>query len=143
MSELFTGMFPADAKDTKVIAAYQACGRTLDDLPYTPEFEAMVASLRKDGVVTDERDLLHRLHTLRKAARLPRLGRAASPAPRTDRDEDAVLASLILEAVGALGKRDQLPYTPAFDRIVERFNAQTGRSLSAHDVWRVAAKIAK
>jgi hypothetical protein len=143
MSQLFDDLFPADARDKEIIAAYEASGLTLDDLPYTREFESMAASLRERGVVRDERDLLHRLYTLRKAARLPRLGRGATPPPKTDRDEDGILASLVQDAVGALGRRDQLPYTPEFDRLVERFNAQTGRSLTPHDVWRVAAKVAK
>jgi hypothetical protein len=45
--------------------------------------------------------------------------------------------------VGGLGQRDQLPYTPAFDALVQEFNAATGRSLDPHSVWRLVAKLAK
>jgi hypothetical protein len=50
---------------------------------------------------------------------------------------------MVRSSVGTLGQRDQLPFTPEFDRLVEAFNQRTGKSLSPHDVWRLIAKIAK
>jgi hypothetical protein len=43
-----------------------------------------------------------------------------------------------------MGKRDRLPYTQKFDRIVDEFNkGRVGRRLSPHLVWRLVATLAK
>jgi len=133
------GPAPADP-DEPLIQAYVSGGRTLDDLPYTPEFERL---FRAAAAGRSEREVFHRLHNLRKAGRLPRLGKPASLPPRLDAGGEARLAALVVEAVGSLGQRDQLPYTQAFDSLVERFNQQAGRTLAPHDVWRLIAKLAK
>lgn len=131
--------------DAVLIEAYKAGGRTLDDLPYTREFEVIFNSCQivLQGSGLSQREVFHRLHNLRKAGRLPRAGRAASVPPKIQEDEEAALVAMVVAAVGTLGQRDQLPYTPQFDEIVERFNAQTGRSLDPHTVWRLVAKAAK
>lgn len=128
--------------DTRLIAAYEAEGRTLDDLPYTDSFGRIHDSVHL-ALGTDERGTLHRLYNLRKAGRLPRLGRAASPPLRINPEEEDVLTELLAEAIGRLGGRDRLPYTPTFDTVAERFTAATGRQLSPHDLWRLIAKVAK
>ncbi len=131
---------PLPDDDQPLVTAYTAAGRTLDDLPYTPEFEALFASL--DGV-RSRREVFHRLHNLRKAARLPRLGRASEPAPKITAEDEAILTALIIDQVGTLGQRDQLPFDPRFDTVVQRFSDQTGRALNQRDVWRLVAKLAK
>lgn len=131
-----------DADTAPLIAAYQKAGRTLDDLPYTPEFESIYSEIARDGTPT-RREVFHRLHTLRKAARLPRVGKAPSAPPRISEDDEDALIKLVCKAVEKLSHRDQLPFEPAFDDLVAKFNADTGRSLSPHDVWRIIAKIAK
>jgi len=128
--------------DAALIAAYLAGGRTLDDLPYTDEFESMFASLG-GGDAGRRWEVLHRLQGLRKANKLPRLGRSASPSVKVTEREESLLSGLVCEAAGTLGQRDQLLYDPRFDAIAEKFNAQTGRSLTRHDLWRLVAKIAK
>lgn len=133
---------PAD-EDRALIAAYEEAGRTLDDLPYTPELERILGAVGAAGSGRDARAIFHRLHTLRKAGKLPRLGRAAAKPPAITADEEARLTEAVIGAVGTLGQRDQLPYTPEFDALVERFNAGTGRALAPHDVWRLIAKLAK
>ena len=133
-------LFPASS-DELLASVYQKQGRTLDDLPYTPEFEAMFAALADDGLT--RAGLFHRLHNLRKAGRLPRLGRAASPPPRISAEQEATLARLVEDAIGKLSLRDQLPYTPRFDQVVCSFNAVAGLNLSPHAVWRLVAKLAK
>lgn len=138
---LFPGAVP-DA-DRALIDAYAAAGRTLDDLPYTEEFDRLLASLGDAGVTLAPRDVFHRLHNLRKASRLPRLGRAPARAPSVTPEEEKALADLVRGAVGSLGQRDQLPFTHAFDALVQAFNQRTGRSLHPHDVWRLVAKLAK
>ena len=140
-----TTLFPtASDDDEMMIGVYERQGRTLDDLPYTDAFEQIAAAVT-DGEVTQARraEVFHRLHNLRKAGRMPRLGRAASQPPRIDREQERRLEQAVVDAVGSLGQRDQLPYTPALDAIVDAFNADTGLALAHHDVWRLIAKLAK
>ena len=131
------------AEDAPLIAAYGEIGRTLDDLPYTEDFERLftVASAARPGV--SKRELFHRLHNLRKAGKLPKAGRAASAAVKLEPKEEQWLSERVVAAVGSLGQRDQLPFDARFDALVEEFNGHTGRSLSPHDVWRLVAKLAK
>lgn len=144
---LFGGTEPTGAgqrgvDEARLIDAYERAQRTLDDLPYTPEFARLCAEV---GAQTQaqQRDAFRTLHRMRKAARLPRMGRSASERPRIEPEEESLLSGLIVEAVGTLGQRDRLPYSAEMDALVEKFNAQTGRSLDHHAVWRLIAKIAK
>jgi len=161
-------LFDDSPGDELLIAVYEKQGRTLDDLPYTPQFEAIAAAM-DDGddtagagpaseasadeqadeapvshVASNRRAaLFHRLHNLRKAGKLPRLGRAAEKPPTIEADHEQLLVTLVEQAIGKLSLRDRLPYHEAFDQIVESFNAQAGLSLSHHAVWRIIAKLAK
>ncbi|MEO1129739.1 MAG: hypothetical protein AAFX05_08550 [Planctomycetota bacterium] len=136
------GLFGAepslDEADALLISVYQRAGRTLDDLPYTTDFDGICTA-----VDMPHRTVLHRLMNLRKAGKLPRMGRAPSLAVRLEAEEEQHLLRMVVDAAGSVGQRDQLPYTSAFDAIVQGFNAETGRSLEAHDVWRLIAKLAK
>ena len=142
MGGLF-GAISADDRDEELVRAYERAGRTLDDLPYTPEFDAIYSESGGDGAWSSRREAFHRLHNLRKASRLPRMGRAAGESMKVTASEEARLTEMVTLRVGTLGQRDQLIFTPAFDEIVQAFNAATGRSLSPHDLWRLLAKIAK
>lgn len=128
--------------DDRLVATYVQVGRTLDDLPYTDEFETLVTLLGGEGPRA-RREVLHRLHNLRKANKLPRLGRATGSSIKVTEDEEALLVGLVVEQAGTLGQRDQLLYDARFDTLTERFNARTARSLSQHDLWRLVAKLAK
>ena len=61
-------------EDEKLVAAYLRVEKSLDDLPYTPQFDEICKVM---GIQTDDLDGKHgvykRLLTLRKQARLPRL----------------------------------------------------------------------
>jgi argininosuccinate lyase len=149
-SSLFPAMGQSDAPaarrsamDGVLSRLYEAAGRTLDDLPYTDEFAALVVGAHAEDVPLSAREIFHRLHNLRKAGKLARSGKAAGTPTKIDADEEQWLGEQVVAAVGSLGQRDQLPLTPAFDALVERFNARTGRNLSAHQLWRVVAKLAK
>jgi hypothetical protein len=131
------------AQDRVLVERYVAAGRTLDDLPYTPEFDALYAALGGEGSGRTRGEVFHRLHNLRKAKKLPALGRAATTPVRVTPEEEDLLRALVVERVGTLGQRDQLIFSPAFDDLVQVFMARTGRSLSAHDAWRLIAKLAK
>ncbi|MEM8739744.1 MAG: hypothetical protein AAGG38_14875 [Planctomycetota bacterium] len=145
-------LFPLNDDDL-LAAAYARQDRTLDDLPYTPEFEALYVSMYgpdgRDAPPTagqPEQTRAHvfrRLQNLRKAGKLPKLGRAKAPPPRIQPDQEAQLVQLVEAQLGQLSKRDQLPYQPGFDHLADRFNAATGLSLSRHDLWRIIAKLAK
>jgi hypothetical protein len=137
-------LFPT-SDDELLISVYQKQGRTLDDLPYTEEFDAIHAAVvGDDGATSASRaDLFHRLHNLRKAGKLPRLGKAATPPPRIAPEHETLLTSLVEEKIVRLSLRDQLLYARSFDEIVTTFNARAGLNLSPHDVWRIVAKLAK
>jgi hypothetical protein len=143
MSGLFDTTPDLEQQDQILIKAYTAAGRTLDDLPYTNEFESLYAAIGGEQSGRDRRAVFHRLHNLRKAKKLPRLGRAAESAPHVLPEDEAVLSALVVESVGTLGQRDQLPYDARFDQLVQAFAATTGRGLSQRDVWRLVAKLAK
>ena len=42
-----------------------------------------------------------------------------------------------------IGKRDRLPYTDRFDKLVDEFNTTQQRPISPHLVWRLVATLAK
>ena len=127
-----------------LISVYQRAGRTLDDLPYTEQFEQLFTAMYgRDAPGVTRASLFHRLHNLRKAGKLPRLGRAQTSAPRIDSQQEELLVGLVEQAVGKLSLRDRLLYTPEMDVVVDAFNTQTGLSLTPHDLWRVIAKLAK
>lgn len=136
---LFAESVTLDAYIKALIDAYQQVGRTLDALPYTEAFERVCQLAGVD----DRREALHSLQRLRKAGRLPRLGRAPDHPPRIDPEHESLLESLVVEHAGSLGQRDRLPYTEGFDRVAERFNTQTGLDLNSHDLWRLIARLAK
>ncbi len=141
---LFSGLEEkVQVKREELIRVYEQIGRTADDLPYTPDFEKLHAAYcaqhreRKPQKAETWRHLLN----LRKAKKLPKLGEARSKAPEIEPAEKQKLRELIGED---MGKRDRLPYTEKFDKIVDEFNKRrTGRTLSPHLVWRLVATLAK
>lgn len=131
------------AKDEAIVAAYELAGRTLDDLPYTDEFETLMSEVKKTDDSASHREVFHRLHNLRKAGKLPRLGRGSSTPPSISYEDQQLLISLVAEEAGSLGQRDRLPYTDGFDKVLGAFKNETGLNLTHHDAWRVIAKLAK
>jgi hypothetical protein len=134
---------PLSIADQRLVDAYVAAGRGLDDLPYTQEFAGCVAKLRAAGEMRSERELFHRLHNLRKAKKLPTLGKTPTPAIKVSGEEEVFLCEQVAGLVGSLGQRDNLPFTAKMDELVREFNGFSGRNLTPHDVWRLVAKLAK
>ena len=134
---------PSGADLSPLIDAYQRVGRTLDDLPYTADFESIYAAGAKAIAGATKHQIFHKLHNLRKAGKLPRVGRSETLPVKLEPAEEAWLRSRVEQTVASLGQRDQLPYDARFDAIVEAFNAHTGRTLEPHAVWRLVAKLAK
>lgn len=125
-----------------LIALYQRAGRTADDLPYTPDFEAIYGQYIAGFPVPqpDREEVWRHLLTLRKSGRLPRLGDARSRPPEIEPDQRQRLRDLLGDDIG---RRDRLPYSPRFERVVEQFNEGRQRPMSPHLVWRLVATLAK
>jgi catechol 2,3-dioxygenase-like lactoylglutathione lyase family enzyme len=141
--ELFAGVEPRVApKRDLLVKLYQKLGRTADDLPYTPHFESLYgpyAEAHPDPKPSRAETWRHLLN-LRKGGKLPKLGEAKSRPPTVTPEE---LASLKLLMGPDLGRRDRLPYTEQFDKLVDEFNRKLPRKLSPHLVWRLVATMAK
>ncbi len=140
---LFSGIEPAvPAKRRLLAAVYEKIGRTADDLPYTPQFEELFnlyASQLPEPKPT-HREVWRHLLNLRKAGKLPKLGEARSPSPEVSPEG----VRIVKELLGSdIGKRDRLPYSERFDKLVDDFNQTQERPLSPHLVWRLVAKLAK
>jgi hypothetical protein len=63
---------PLSAEDQKLVDAYRTIGRSLDDLPYTADFEKLRVAVGADDTQDAKHALFKRLLTLRKTGRLPR-----------------------------------------------------------------------
>jgi catechol 2,3-dioxygenase-like lactoylglutathione lyase family enzyme len=140
---LFAGVAEkVEVKRDVLVRIYEEIGRTADDLPYTPEFvklhTAYAAKFHENKPTQQEtwRQLLN----LRKAGKLPKLGEARSKAPEIEEEERQKLRDLLGDDIG---KRDRLPYTDKFDKLVDQFNKGRPRNLSPHLVWRLVATLAK
>lgn len=121
---------------------YEQIGRTADDLPYTPDFEKLylnyAAHYRQPK--PSRQEVWRQLLTLRKAGNLPKLGEARSRPPSLSSEDRTRLRELLGSDIG---KRDRLPYTERFDKLVDEFNRTQPRPLSPHLVWRLVATLAK
>jgi catechol 2,3-dioxygenase-like lactoylglutathione lyase family enzyme len=125
-----------------LIKAYESVGRTADDLPYTPHFETLYSAYVATMVdpKPTRQEVWRHLLNLRKAGTLPKLGEARSRPPKVEPEDEDQLRHLL----GAdIGKRDRLPYSERFDKLVNEFNAHRPRKISPHLVWRIVAKLAK
>jgi catechol 2,3-dioxygenase-like lactoylglutathione lyase family enzyme len=140
---LFSGIeVDVPAKRDVLSKIYEEVGRTADDLPYTPDFEKLFAaySAEHPEPKPTRRAVWRHLLNLRKAGKLPKLGEARSASPEVSAEQEEIIRGLLAEEIG---KRDRLPYTEQFDRLVDDFNKTQERPLSPHLVWRLVAKLAK
>lgn len=141
---LFAGV-ETDAKSRGkpdvLIEGYQQIGRTADDLPYTPHFETIYKDYTShlDPPPTRQ-EVWRQLLNLRKGGKLPKLGEARSRPPEVTPEDKQRLREMLGEDIG---KRDRLPYTDRFDKLVDEFNTTQQRPLSPHLVWRLVATLAK
>lgn len=143
------GTLFAGVEDTKVpvkvdalIQTYAQIGRTADDLPYTPDFEKLhliYCAQHPEKKPTRQETWRHLLN-LRKSKKLPKLGAARSVPPELTEQERQQLRELLGESIG---RRDRLPYSDTFDKLVDQFNQGRRRAISPHLVWRAAATLAK
>jgi len=140
---LFAGIEEKVAvKADLLIQLYTQLARTADDLPYTPHFESLYrdyTAAHSDPKPTRQEVWRHLLN-LRKGGKMPKLGAAKSPAPEVSDEDRARLRDMLGEDIG---RRDRLPYSERFDKLVEEFNVGLQRKLSPHLIWRLAATLAK
>ena len=125
-----------------LIKAYEATARTADDLPYTPHFETLYrdyAAAHGEPKPTRGEVWRHLLN-LRKGGKLPKLGPARSMPPEISPEDRDRLKQMLGQDIG---KRDRLPYTDRFDKLVDEFNGTQTRKISPHLVWRLVATLAK
>jgi hypothetical protein len=140
---LFSGLEPeVPAKRQLLVDIYQQIGRTADDLPYTPQFEELyqLYACRHPEPKPTRREVWRHLLNVRKAGNLPKLGEARSPSPEVSPDAEQMIRMMLGPDIG---KRDRLPYSQRFERLVDDFNKTQPRPLSPHLIWRLVAKLSK
>lgn len=143
MGTLFSGVeVRVTPKREALVAAYEAVGRTADDLPYTHHFESVFDAYKKafDSTKPTRQETWRHLLNTRKAGQLPKLGEARSQAPETTDVERAAIRDLLGDEIG---RRDRLPYTEKFDELVGLIQRAVGKSWSPHQIWRLVATLAK
>jgi len=129
-------------KKKALIAAYEKIARTADDLPYTPHFESLynIYCTAFDIEKPTRQEVWRHLLNLRKSSHLPKIGEARSQPPEISIESRDQLRQLLGDN---LGRRDRLPYSAEFDRLVDEFNTKQPRPISPHLVWRLIATLAK
>lgn len=148
---LFPGVVAKLSPKRELLASlYEKAGRTADDLPYTPQFESIYSAYAAafPEPQPDRAETWRHLLLLRKRGELPKLGAARSAPPKTDAETAALVTRLFEEVIGrTIGRRDRLPYSPQFDALTERFNAERVKArhppLAPHQLWRLVASLAK
>ena len=111
-----------------------------DALPYTAEFGRLKEEFynRTFRKLTDEDFWTACVNVAKKGG--IRGKEKCKDAPELNKAEtDALLAMLPVP----LGQRDRLPYTMRFERLVARFNAFSGRTLSEREIWLAILNAAK
>lgn len=143
MGTIFKEVPKLSKQDEQLVGMYSHLGKPVDALPYTTEFEHICKEVYGKADQQTLHNAFHRLLNLRKARRLPRMGRFFAERSPLSVDEHEMLSNLIARSAGTIGHRDALPFTQEFDLIVEAFNRQTGRDLDPHTIWRMVARVAK
>jgi hypothetical protein len=125
-----------------LIKLYTSVARTADDLPYTPHFDSIYVPYSQafGEMQPDRAEVWRHLLNIRKAGKLPKLGEARSIPPEISAEARQKLGELLGDDIG---RRDRLPYTERFEKLVDEFNAQLPRPISPHLVWRLVATLAK
>ena len=116
-------------------------GELADDLPYTPHFESLFRPYA--AVCRAEADAAGDVAASAEPAEagaLAKLGEARSKPPEIEPEQAVQLRDMLGDDIR---RRDRLPYSERFDKLVDEFNKTQGRPLSPHLVWRLVATLAK
>lgn len=143
MTNIFKAATPLSEDDQRLVDQYVNTGLSVDELPYTDDFDHLVESLRGAGDQRSNQEIYRRLLNLRKAARLPRVGRSSLANVVASDQELEVLEDLLPQFSATVGQRDRLAFDPQFDHLVEAFNRKTDRDFTKHEVWRLVLRVAK
>ena len=103
VSQFFKETSPLPPEDQQLAATYDLLGRTLDDLPYTEDFDLLMQRIRAAGDRRSEAEVLTRLQNLRKATRLPRHGAALSRPPEVTPGEEELMRMFVRRATRQRG----------------------------------------
>lgn len=76
-AEIFGDLPPLPDSDQELMRLYEKAGRSVDELAYTPDFDALFDGYRNAGFPGDKSAVFRRLLVLRKAGLLPRLFRSS------------------------------------------------------------------
>jgi hypothetical protein len=142
MSTLFRESPPLSPEDQYLVDLYTSQDRAADALPYTDEFERLYAAYSQRFSRT-RHEVMQRLFSLRKAGRLPRIGRSTLAAIDISEEDVAIVEDLIIDKVGSLGQRDRLVYSSAFDELAAEFNRSRRIPLTDAEIWRLVARVTK
>jgi len=115
-----------------------------DALPYTDEFLRLKQRFAKRSKRTNisDADFWKTLVRIGKRGGLKReKGRGRAPrGPTLTVEQRLEIIRLMPDGVGI---RDNLPYTPEFDRIHRQFTRLTGVEFTKHEFWRAVSRVAK
>jgi hypothetical protein len=142
LSTLFREAPPLSPDDQYLVDLYISQDRAVDALPYTDDFERLFVDFSKRFSRT-KHDVVQSLFNLRKAGRLPRLGRSALTAIDISEEDVAILEELVIDKVGSWGQRDRLVYSSAFDELAAEFNRSQRVPLTDSEIWRLIARVTK
>lgn len=143
MSKMIRDAVELPAVDQRLVDEYERLATPVDDLPYTSEFQRMVDRLQSSGDTRTPAEILRRLLRLRKAAKLPRVGRVATTSLKPPTEDVELLEGLLRQELSSPGARDSLLYTEQFDRMLAQYNLTATQTLSPHDFWRLIARLSK
>ena len=111
-----------------------------DALPYTDEYKRLKQEFhdRTFRKLTDEEFWTGCVNVAKRGG--VRGKQKCEDAPELSEKE---MAELVRMLPVPLGQRDRLPYTKAFEKLVARFNAHFGKTLTQRDLWLAILNLAK
>ena len=117
----------------------ESCELPRDALPYTEEFEDLKERFwERSFKKLEDSEFWQLIANVGKRGGIR--GKRAIRAPYLTDEQKQVLRRLVPLP---LGKRDGLPYTDKFHKLVDRFNALTGLGLDRRQVWLAVLSLAK
>ncbi len=113
-----------------------------DALPYTTEFDKLKRQFAgRANRSLDDADFWSVLcYAGKRGLKVKGPRKKAPPTPSLTIEEQLEILRLLPEGIGT---RDNLPYTPHFDRLHKQFSKLTGTKLTKHEFWRAVSRVGK
>lgn len=136
---------PLSQDDARLKKVYATTGAPVDELPYSPEIDKLLFLLGRETTDENRHLIFHRLLNLRKSGKIKSKARFGPirGLPVLSEAEIQTLSNLVTLHAGSIGKRDRLPYTPAYELVKSQFEQQTGRQYENSELWRLILRRAK